>query len=239
MAEAKNYITFNGKNLADFGVVLSGAGTHSAPQRDISMVAVPGRNGAISFDNGAFKNVTVTYHVGVRRPTSKNLENLRNYLLSLKGYQRMEDTYHPYEYREGVFVGGFDPEVTVKGLIAEVDLQFDCKPQRFLKSGEEEIEITSSGTKIFNRTPMIAKPLVRVYGTGTVSIGSQTITISSANSYTDIDCDIMDAFKGSVNCNGNIVLSSGEFFVLEPGENNITFSAGISKVIVKPRWWII
>ena len=235
----KNYITFNGINLADFGIVLNGAGTHSAPQRDVSTVNVPGRNGDISFDNGAFFNVLVTYHAGVRKPTAKNLEDLRNYLSSLSGYQRLEDTYHPHEFRKGIYVGGFNPEVSVKGKIAEVDLQFNCKPQRFLKSGEDQIEITSSGTKIYNPTLMPAKPLLRVYGTGTVTIGNQTITISSANVYTDIDCDIMDAFKGSTNCNGNIVLSSGSFFELRPGENRITFSSGISKVIITPRWWII
>ena len=84
-----------------------------------------------------------------------------------------------------------------------------------------------------------ALPLIRVYGTGALAIGNVTITINSASGYTDIDCDLMDAFKGSTNCNGNITLTSGEFFYLDPGENGISFGSGITKVIVKPRWWIL
>jgi phage-related protein len=78
-----------------------------------------------------------------------------------------------------------------------------------------------------------------VYGTGagTVGIGSQTSTISAISSYVDIDCEIMDAYKGAVNCNGNV--SFTDDIVLGPGENNISKSGNISKVVITPRWWII
>ena len=117
-------------------------------------------------------------------------------------------------------------------------LEFDCKPQRFLKSGEEPVEFTANGI-LYNRTMQNAKPLLRVYGTGagTVGIGSETITISAISTYVDIDCEIMDAYKGAVNCNGNV--SFTDDIVLGPGENNISKSGNISKVVITPRWWII
>ena len=83
-----------------------------------------------------------------------------------------------------------------------------------------------------------AKPLLRVYGTGSVGIGSETLTITSANQYTDIDCDLQDAFKGTTNCNGNIRLSSGSFPVLKPGYTGVTLS-GVSRVEIIPRWFSV
>lgn len=238
MEAAKNFIVFGGKNLKDFGLVFNGAGTHGAPARDYSTVAVPGKDGELYIDNGRYTNMKITYHVGVKKPVAKNIEALRNYLLTQKGYQRLEDSYHPESYRIAMLSGGVDPVVSVRGRIGEIDITFNCKPQRFLKSGEEEKEY-SSGEIIHNGTLNVAKPLVRVYGTGALAIGDETITISSCDGYTDIDCDLMDAYKGTTNCNSNIVLSSGDFFHLEPGDNGISFGSGITKVIIKPRWWIL
>lgn len=239
MEAAKNFVVFAGKNLKEFGLVFNGSETHGAPARDYTTVAIPGKNGELYIDNGRYTNIKVSYHVGVKKPVARNLRDLRNFVLSHTGYQRLEDSYHPDVFRIAMLSKEISPEVSVRGRIGELDLEFNCKPQRFLKSGEEEREYTESGASIYNETMTKALPLIRVYGTGALSIGNETITISSANEYTDIDCDLMDAFKGTTNCNNNIVLSSGEFFHLDPGENGITFGSGISKVIIKPRWWML
>ena len=64
MVEAKNFIVFAGKNLRDFGLVFNGSGTHGAPLRDYTTVAIPGKNGELYIDNGRYMNTKVTYHVG-------------------------------------------------------------------------------------------------------------------------------------------------------------------------------
>ena len=114
---------------------------------------------------------------------------------------------------------------------------FDCDPRKFLKEGEKKREYTASGS-LKNPTRFEALPLMRVYGTGTVTIGSVAVTINTANVYTDIDCELQEAYKGSTNCNGNITLGSGEFPKLKEGTNNIYLS-GVSKVELTPRWWTI
>ena len=115
----------------------------------------------------------------------------------------------------------------------EFDLAFDCKPERFLKSGEQPIEFTADGA-LFNQTLQDAKPMLRVYGD--IGIGSRTMTISDTTDYTDIDCESMDAYYEAENRNSNI---SGDFPILEPGENGVTLGSGITKLIITPRWWIL
>lgn len=234
---AKGRLSFAGVPLEDFGIYVSGYKTHGAPERDQTVVSIPGRNGDLVYDNGRYFNTDVTYHIGLKNPAPARAMELRNYLLSKNGYQRLEDSFHPDEFRMARYKGGFDPEIKVRGRVGELDIVFDCKPQRFLALGEQAIEKTSSPVTIWNPTHMTAKPLIRVYGNGTVAIGNVTMTITNpSNPYVDVDCELMDAYCGAANLNSCISTPTpGQFFELVPGNNNIVFTC--TKIIVIPRWW--
>lgn len=233
---SRNWLTFDGISLKDFGVYINGNGTFNAPARSREVINIPGRNGALMIDNGRYENTEVTYHAFIYDNFSVNIEGLRNLLLSKTTYKTLRDTYHPVEYRLGIYKGNFQADVVEWLQAGEFDLTFDCKPQRFLDSGEELIEFTSASNTILNPTAQIAKPLLRVYGTGVYSVNGRQMTISSADVYTDIDCDLMDAYKGLTNCNGNI---SGDFPELVPGENTVSIVSGITKIEITPRWWVL
>lgn len=235
----RNWIIFNGKSLKDFGVYISGAGTYNAAERDVEEVVVPGRNGVLTLDNGRYKTTPLTYPAFIIRGLKDNISALRNWLLAQKGFVRLEDTYHPDEYRLARFKGEFLAEANEELDAANFELTFDVYPQRFLKEGERVYTFSAAGT-LRNETLMNAKPLIRAYGTGYFTIGGKKITISTASSYTDIDCDLQEAYKDTMatNCNGNIVLNDGVFPVLTPGDNAITIS-GLSKIEITPRWWIL
>ena len=234
-----NFLTFAGKSTNDYGIWISGEGTYGAPERNVQTQEVPGKNGNLLFDMGNFKNITVKYPAAIKMDMPSRLRDFVNYAGSQIGYQRLEDTYHPYEYRMAKFVSKMSVDTAgYMNRSGKFNLEFDCKPQRFLKSGEDPIEFTASG-KLYNRTEFESKPLLRVYGSGagTVSIGSETISITAINEFVDIDCEIMDAFKGATNCNGNV--SFTDDIILGAGENNIAFTGNITKVVITPRWWII
>lgn len=234
-----NYLTFAGRSTNEFGIWISGEGTYGAPERNVKTQEVAGRNGNLLFDMGNFKNITMKYPAAIKTDMPSRIRDFLNFAGSQVGYQRLEDTYHPYEYRMARFQSKLSVESAgYMNRSGQFTLEFDCKPQRFLKSGEDPIDFTASGI-IYNRTEFESKPLLRVFGSGagTVGIGSETITISAIDEYVDIDCEIMDAYKGAVNCNGNV--SFTDDIVLKPGNNNIAKSGNISKVTITPRWWII
>jgi phage-related protein len=233
----EHYFLFDGKRSRDYGVWISGGGTYNAPERDAELVSVPGRNGDLYFDNGKYNNIRVTYPAFISRGFSRRVAGFRGYMASKIGYKRLEDTYHPDEYRLAVFEGGLEVETAPRNLAGAFEVTFNCKPQRFLRSGDESQTFTANGT-IYNPTLFNAKPLIRAYGTGTFTINGVSVQIKAASSYTDIDCDLMDAFKGSTNCNNNIVLTNGEFPQIAPGTNAITKS-GITSLVITPRWWTL
>ena len=233
-----NYFVFDGKSSLDFGVRISGDGVYSSPKRDYEIQSVPGRSGDLVFDNKRFENVSLTYPAGIVKNFRDNVAALRSFLLTRTGYKRLEDTYHPDEYRLALFEGPLDVKET--GTIAgKFDITFNCKPQRYLKSGERTYTFTAAG-EIRNRTLFPAKPLVLIYGNGTAGIGSKTIEVSgNSYPYVEVDCETMDAFYGANNCTSMISLTSGDFPELVPGDNEITLGKGITKIELIPRWWIV
>ena len=235
----RHYLTFNGRSTHEFGIFISGESTYSAPERNVVSQEVAGRNGSLLFDMGNFKNISVKYPSYIVEDLPSRIRDFLNFAGSQIGYQRLEDTYHPYEFRMARFKTNLSIDTAgYMNRSGKFTLDFDCKPQRFLKSGEDAVEFSDDGI-ILNRTNFPSKPLLRVYGTGTgsVGVGSETISITNLDGYMDIDCEIMDAYKGAVNCNSYV--SFTDDIVLHPGENNISFDGDITSIEITPRWYII
>lgn len=233
-----NYLIFDGSKSSDYGVYISGSGIFGAPERDVTKVSVPGRNGDIVLDNGRYKNMEIKYPAFIRADFPEKIAEFRNMLLAGTEYHRLEDSYNPDEYRMARPKGDIKTKPVIRALDkGTFDITFDCKPQRFLKSGETAVEFTAAGT-ITNLTGMTALPLIRAYGTGTLTIGGITVTIMAADGYTDIDCETQEAYKGSANRNAYITLNNGEFPHLAAGANSVSIS-GLTQVDITPRWWIL
>ncbi len=235
----RNYFTFAGESSLDFGIGISGSGTYNKPPKRVEKFTVPGRNGDLVIEDGSFENVEYTYPAYIVEDLPVRIDGLAAMLLASNGYQRLEDTYHPEHYRMGAYLSGLEVETGTLNAYGRFDITFDVKPQKFLLSGEIPIAFTEDGT-IANPTRFHSKPLIRAYGTGVLGIGSESITITDADEYTDLDCDAEEAYKDSYvnNCNGNVVLSGANYPKLRPGETGITLE-GITKVVIVPRWFTL
>lgn len=229
------YLMFSGRSSEDFKAHISGSGTFISPTRDVESISVPGRNGDLHVDNGRFTNVPIIYPAFITEDFEKNYSAFKAFLCAQIGYKILADSYHPDHYRRAMFNGGISPEMATLNRAGSFELSFDCDPRLFLKSGDKVIRINGGGD-IYNRTQFASKPIIRAYGTGTLTIGDVSIEIISADEYTDIDCELQEAYKDSVNCNSNIELENGVFPELMPGLNEITYS-GILDII--PKWWTV
>lgn len=233
-----NYFMIDEISSLDFGVVISNAGVFNAPARAFERVNVPGRNGSILFDEGYYENVTVTYDASLLNK-GVNLDGFRAWLMSFTDYCRIEDTYHSEEYRLGIPDGGFEATMNEQLAAGTFKVQFNCKPQRFLKVGELSTRYTDDVT-LFNPTRFPARPLIRVYGIGKLGVGADTVTIKKNSlDYIDLDCDIADATCDSTNANSYVQLSGDNYPELKAGKTGITLGDGITAVEITPRWWTL
>ena len=176
----QDYFVFGGVSSADFGFYASGENAYNAPEKEYEMVQIPGRNGDYAIDNNRYSNVTVKYpcyYEKVGGDLPKDIRAFRNALLSKSGYCRLYDTHNPDEFRLAVCRNVIEIDPTEYDLLGAVEIEFDCKPQRYLVSGETPIEVTS-GSKLVNPTYFDARPLIVVEADddGIVYVNDKTIS---------------------------------------------------------------
>lgn len=235
-----NHFIFNGESSLDHGIYVGGQGTFNAPQRDVKKVSVPGRNGDLIKDNGRWLNIEVPYNIVIMQDFKYRTDEIRAWLEEPRDYVRLEDTYHPDFFRLARFIGPIDFETAAFNNAGKATIVFDCKPQRFLKSGEQFQTISSGGT-IYNPTRYESRPLIRVYctGDGIVNIGSDyEIEVLGISTYIDIDSEIMDCYIDGLSANNKVNLSNG-FPLLKSGNTVITFIGDVTGVEIKGRWYTV
>ena len=177
--ELTDTFTYDGMNSSDFGFYASGEATFDAPEKEYDVFEVPGRNGDLEVFNGRFKNISVVYPCYYKKlgnDFAGDVARFRAALLSRDGYKRLYDTHHPEYYRLGICKSALTTNPTEYDLVSTLNVEFDCKPQRFLTSGEAPVSV-ASGDAITNPTSFASHPLLMVYGYGDIDIGDQTVSV--------------------------------------------------------------
>lgn len=237
-------VIFDGVRSDDLGILVEHGPVYSIPERDYETIHVPGRNGDVYIDRGCYKNVSQPYDIAVASLEQSFFDlstKLSFWLHPKPGYCRLEDSYSPQYFRLASYHDSIDLE-NILFHAGRATISFDCKPQRFLKSGERKVIFTSSG-KLRNPAFETSSPLITVRGnangSGRLQIGTYVVEISPIRSSITLDSELQDAYSGVTNRNADITLGPGGFPKLIPGENAISFSGDISSVEVIPRWWIV
>ena len=181
-------LSYGGINSEDYSAYITNAGIYKSPEKRYRKYTVPGRNGDLLEDTGTFENVEVKYPFCVYENCDTNFRAYVAALKRKKGYQRIEDTFHPEYYRMGAFLDEFEPkEVTADGEMCNGVLKFDCMPQKWLKSGEEPICIIEGTFRNYVSTddePDI--PSEATMRTGYMSVPSDmSVTVKLHNEHDD------------------------------------------------------
>lgn len=241
-------ITWNGIDSDSLGIRIERAPKIIRPRRKATVVSIPGRNGDIIFMEDAWENYVQPYEIffgtGIDLSAEAAANEVSNWLNATgTGYGRLEDTYEPDIYRLAYYI----EEQNIENAITEYGretIRFNCRPERFLKTGETIVKKTSSGSTISNTTKYNSKPLIKITGSGsvTLSVGSDfKVSISSVSSYINLDCDTQDAYKTTAeNQNDRVTITKGDSFPqLHPGSNTISWTGSVTQVEITPRWFTI
>ena len=235
-----HYLTFDGVSTSTYDIYISEEGVFNAPERDVETITIPGRNGDYQLDKGRFNNITVTYPAFNYESTMANftqkLSNLRNQFASRVGYKRLTDSLHTDEYRMAIFKGGLEVDPLHYNTASTFDIVFDCKPQRFLTSGETAVTVANNGT-ITNPTLFDARPLLAITGYGKVNLGGETIevtqnilgeTVVGGNTSTNSTSNLAVTMDNTYANSGDDIRTSAEFTVGYVAKNDVPVSASVS-----------
>lgn len=240
---ANGNFTFNGNSTATLNVEIEKVPALDRPPRKMTVISIPGRSGDIVFPQDAWENIRQAYDVFCNAG-SDAAANTRAFIAKLhgsKGYQRLTDTFDTNIFR----MAYVDDVITMQNILNQVwkaRVIFNCRPERFLLTGETVVTKTSSGGTISNPTAFNSKPLIKITGSGavTLSVGSEyKVSISNISSYVNLDCDAQDAYKTAAeNKNSTVTITQGDSFPqLHPGSNTISWTGSVTKVEITPRWY--
>ena len=100
-----------------------------------------------------------------------------------------------------------------------------------------EYRITESGTELQNPGTVSSEPILRIYGSGVVDllVNDQMleVVIRSGESHITLNTELKEAYCSRNSRNSNM---TGEFPLLEPGRNTISWSGDVDHIVITPNW---
>ena len=112
-------------------------------------------------------------------------------------------------------------------------VQFYCHPLKEPKTATAQ-EVTSSGTNVKNNGDAVSKPKITITGSGNITLtaGGKTLTLTGVSSGWIVDSEMEWVMDGSTPKPG---VASGQFPVLNPGDNAMQFTGSITKLTIDKR----
>jgi phage-related protein len=123
---------------------------------------------------------------------------------------------------------------TTSRIMRHFSVTFTCQGLKYMASGLKPIGVVNGAT-LNNFGSYESKPLVKIYGTGniSVSISDKSFTINNVSSYVSVDSEIKECYKDSTNKGKDMV---GDWPVLPIGPSVISWTGTVSKIEITPRW---
>lgn len=218
----------------DYGIVIETRPIIPKPQRNIQYLDVPGRSGSLKVDDATFKDIIIPIQCGFRDDNvAYKADNIKVWLNSGEGpliLSNQPDRYYLAHVSDQIDIS---QEYWAFGKFL---VNFRCKPFKYAVNNSP-ISLTTPGS-ITNLATMDSKPIIKIYGTGTIDlrINNTSIHLTNIIDYVAIDSVLMDAYKDSTLMNNNM---SGEFPSLQVGTNTISWTGSVTKVEITPNWrWL-
>ena len=240
-----NYFVYNDNDSRDLGVAIRTKRTYDSPERDITEIEVPGRNGNLIFDNGKYKNLPLSYGIRIVAPDYEKspsysgmayaLNEIKKAFKSDGNYHILYDSYEPDYFYYACQKGGISFDVK-NPTYADAEINFTCKPHKYRFDGQIKHEVTGVNHSIVLKNPESepALPLIKIYGSGTAEFVCNGIRreITNLTSYVLIDCESM-----TLKTAGNSAPVATIFSSFPKIETSATFTLlqGI-KMEITPRW---
>lgn len=237
---------FDGVSAEEMGLRIERYPIIHKPRKRLTPVTVPGRNGSLHISDGSYEDIVIRYECWWKNKsasysTGRTAHEIAQWLYAAPVGARLEDTYDSSVFRTATFQGPLDIE-NILDRYGRVTLEFQCRPQAWLKVAETPFTFTKSGGFLNNPTSWATKPLIHVVGaiSGRLQVGSSTLLLVFPDSATHdiwIDCEEQEAWEivDGVEVPSNSYIGGADFIEIQPGRNDVTFPSSFELVAIYTR----
>lgn len=229
-------MTFKGVTSAAMGVVVLEYPPITKPAARVKTETIPGRSGALTLQSAPAYE---TYDKGVRCRllSSAVLENVSAWLNGSGLLVLGNEPAYAYLARVDDKI---DFEKVMPGHDARVfEVTFTVHPEKRLATPEADIVLIENGT-VANPGTLSSRPKILVNATGdvTLMIGQYITDLEGLTEPILLDSELGMATNAAGTLNAS-ALVSGDWPLLMPGNNAISWTGAVTSITITPRWrWL-
>ena len=227
-----DWFEWNGVRSTEYGVHVLEQPVLTLPNERATFVDVPGRSGSLTVLEGesVYDDLVLTAQCIV-----ENTERYEEIAAFLKGSGRVTFANRPEGYYEARIVNQIPFEKILRGNPhRSFAVNFRCKPFWYAES-VPTITVTKSGTFVTNPGNIYAEPKITVVGSGSITlmVALTIVELEGIAGNITLNSALQEAYSGTTSMNSAM---SGEFPILYPGANAVSWTGNVSKVVIEPRW---
>ena len=223
-------IYFNGNRSLSMNLFLEEYPSIPISTEDYEEVEVDGRSGNLIINKGTYPDKKIPFTFTILSPQIEvDFERVYEWLTEIEDNRLVfgrED--RCYRVKKVIF-GNIQKEFK---SIGEFNVTFLCEPF------SEDLtpitnEIISNNFKIYYSGNAPGDTLIKIYGSGNIqlTINGETMQIKNVSSYVEIDSYLMQVRNQDKTSKDRDTL--GDFTLLEKGENTISYTGTVTKIVIE------
>ncbi len=228
----QSWFEWNGAKCTQYGIHVVSQSVIIRPSERATFTPVPGRSGTLTTLEGAdvYDDIIISVECII--------ENL-NSLDALMGWLRGDGKVTFANRQGGFYYARIVNQISFEQILRghphrTFAVNFRCQPFFYL-SGISNITVTSSGTIVNNPGNVFSEPVLQVTLSSNASIvvGATYFELLGIAGTVTIDTPLMETYMNYTSKNNNM---SGDYPELLPGNNIISWTGGVSKIVITPNW---
>ena len=232
----QDWFEWNGTRCTEYGIYVSEQPSVTIPQERSTQTKIPGRPGTLTTLEGedVYDEMTLTATCFIRDPAL--ISSIAGWL---KGGGKVTFANRPGGFYHARIANQIPFEKILRGNPhCSFAVNFRCSPPFWYASDVEDVEITTSSYVLVNPGSVYSEPIIQVFGSGdiTLIINDSFIELEGIEGSITLNSVIQETYQGETLLNEKM---EGEFPRLKPGNNLISWTGSVSRLVVTPNWrWL-
>lgn len=227
------WFKFKGIDSRQMGVIVTKMPDTYRPERRVESITIAGRHGSLHTDEGVYESYDRTMECALKKRAK--LDEVAAWLV---GSGDMVFSTEP----DKVYKVMISNKISISQMMRTFQkfmVTMDTQPFKYsLNAASETVELTTP-MLVINYGTYPSQPIITVYGSGDMElvINDTVYPLYGVEESITIDSEMMEVFKGTKNQNSKY--GGEDFPKLEVGENTVSWTGNVEKVVIEPKWrWL-
>ena len=230
-----NWFKWNGVSCTQYGIYVTERPPPTIPVERVTHTNVPGRAGSLTTREGeyVYDDIVLSCTCVISDPSQ---------IPAIAGWLRGSGTVTFADHEGGFYYASIANQIPFEKILRgnphrQFTINFRCKPFWNVEQQEPIVLAAADAATAIVENPgtVPSEPVITITGSGEITfmIGTNIIELSDMDGDITIDSELQEAYSGITSLNSRM---SGDFPLLMPGQNAISWSGDVTAITIQPNW---